>query len=290
MVSLKNPHPPVRTAGDDLSSACAEARKHLALLRIALESQADPVQLHIDAAMHAVETIEYGIDDSFCAMRQIADAVALAPPGASDRRLREIEEALADARDSVDAVMTARDVAAARHAEALAKRDRVIANMHEELATLHAEVMALGVERDAAWSGRGARGGADHVEALMARRDHVINDMHHEIADVHAEALTLEMERDQARERIAALEDATRLLELDLEATRAERERYRDRLRDAVDAARTGRAAELAGGWMPLTGRLDRPGGRRVARTTTELVRRAAAPPLVSAGDDVTTA
>lgn len=296
MVSIKKPQAPTPATGDDLSGACAVARKHLALLRTALAGQAAPVQAHIDAAMDAVYSIEQNIDDSFSAMQQIADVVALAAaPGVTEaRRVRELEEALADARDSVDAIATARDLSAARHAEALAKRDRVIASMHEELATVHAEVMAVGIERDSAWDtadgAQNAIGGARHLEVRVARRDEVISEMHYDIAEVHAEALALEIERDEARERVVELQDAARLLELELEATRAERERYRDRLRDAVDAARANRTAELAGGWMPLTGRLERPGGRRVARTTTELVRRAAAPPLPSAGEEAKTA
>jgi len=208
------------------------------------------------------------------ALREAIGGGGYAPP---DTRARfasaaagvdAIEEAVVDARESVSAISAARDIAAAQHADALARRDRVIAAMHEELATVHAEVLALQLDQDAAEARHGDRVGS--LGAKIAGRDAVIHEMHHLIADAHAEAMTLERERDDARARLTELEDAARMNEIELEAVRAERDGYRDKLRDALDAARSGRVAELTSGWLPLTGRVDRPGGRRVGRTTAD--------------------
>ena len=310
---------PSLALGSDAMTPCGAVREHLLRLRAEIgRPQPDDglLRLHIDAAIDAANAAEDGIEDAFAALQQVADAAAVAAetvPSEAARR-EALAAELDAARESVGALLAGREVTAARHAEALAARDRVIVSMHEELAEVHAEAYAVGIERDAARAAEraaeAAAGAARHLEELLLQRDRVINEMHQDLAEAHAEALTLEGERDTAAGRVAqaerasavaqaqlvAFEDAASLLEVELDVTQQERERYRNRLRAALEAARAGRLAELTTGWMPLTGRADRPVSRRVARTTTEQVRRkgaaahahALAAPASEASDELT--
>ena len=276
-------------------------RRHLGALRDLAGASVpggQAVQAHLDRAVAELDTLEALARE---ALRAVRDRSAESAAEAA-----RFEAEIAAERDALEAALASRQVAEARFEEALRARDAVIQALHGDVVEAHVEALALERARDAARAELLAL--TEYYEAAMQRRDEVIRDMHGELAELHLEAMTLSGERsaalaraeaaegwneesdergalraeaDAARREARALAEALtqatgelRRASQDLALAEAERDTYRTRLREAVEAARAGRLGEFGSGGRFATVRAERVGTRRQVRATAELTRR----------------
>jgi len=275
----------------------ARLRQHLMALGEGRGGSSEALE-HMAAAVAALDEIEALARGALAAVRETAAARAMEVAG--------FELALTEAREAKDAALAGREVAVAQREAALTLRERAMAALRAELEEVHGEAVVLERERDGAR--HEVRTLSNFFEEALERRDRIICEMHEEIAEAYAEAFEAERTRDAARARAEAaeawnedlahtdelraelaeahaevrrvsveLDDSVEMLRrvtLELSVLEAERDTYRARLRDAVEAARAGRLGDFVPGGRFATVRAERVGNRRLARTTSELSRR----------------